>query len=204
MSESWDPDSAIGDGCLETVKRALAIMSTLWVGCIAAVASYYLSEIAGAIWAGAWSDVSDMILAMFESLLWSVILAPFYLLLSFWGFVLVPLLGLVMFYSLRADREVTWLWFATVVYTGIIALRGLMGESGLSSLAFDVIAWVILVLVMASIAALCLFFQGWRRNDQARHLQEVNAENELRRLEIEQTYGTKSFGQGNQTDFLDE
>ena len=192
-----DPGNVLGDGCWESVKRAFAIMSTLWMGCILAVTSFYFAEIFGALWGGAWSDVGDIISDMAETVLWTVLLAPFYVFFSIWGFLLLPLFGLVMFYMLRADKDVTWLWFATVAITGTVAMRGMTGDS--ASYGSEVVAWVLYALAIVALAAGCLLLKGWEKNAQARHLQEVSAENELRRIEIEQTYGTKTFGQGNVT-----
>ena len=202
VRNSLDPGNVLGDGCWESLKRAFAIMSTLWLGCILAVMSYFLSRVLAAVWDGAWGDVMDIIVSMLEMALWTVLLAPFLMLVSFGGFVLVPLLGLVMFYMLRSDKDITWLWYVTVLATGVIAMRGMTEES--MGYLIDVVAWVIFVLVMVALAVGCWLLKGWQRNAQARHLQEVSAENEVRRLEIEQTYGTKSFGQGNQSDYQDD
>ena len=46
-----DSGDVLGDGCWEALKRVLALVSTLWVGCIVALISYYFAEVAGAVWA---------------------------------------------------------------------------------------------------------------------------------------------------------
>ncbi|MDG0994401.1 MAG: hypothetical protein P8O22_06685 [Akkermansiaceae bacterium] len=197
-----DPGDTLGDGCWETLKRVLALVSTLWLGCIAALIAYYFAQVASAVWAGAWGDLGEIILEMGEAVLWSLLWAPFYLLFSLWGIVLLPLMGVVMLMMFRADKNVTWFWFSAVVGSGVMAMNGFI-ELPLVS-ALRAVAWVIFLLVMVSLAAGCWLFHGWQQNSQAAHLQEVMAENELRRLEIEQQYGTTSFGQGNVQEMDDD
>ncbi len=197
-----DPGDVLGDGCWETLKRVLALVSTLWLGCIAALIAYYFAEVAGAVWAGAWGDLGEIILEMGVTVLWSLLWAPFYLLFSLWGIVLLPLMGVVMLMMFRADKNVTWFWFSAVMGSGVMAMSGFI-ELPLVY-ALSAVAWVIFLLVMVSLAAGCWLFHGWQQNSQAAHLQEVMAENELRRLEIEQQYGTTSFGQGNVQEMDDD
>ncbi|MFK7912139.1 MAG: hypothetical protein AB8F34_16300 [Akkermansiaceae bacterium] len=197
-----DPGDVLGDGCWETVKRVFAMMSTLWVGCISALIALYMAEVVGAIWAGAWSDVGDIILDMGSSVLLAMVWAPLYYLFSFWGLIMIPLLIYVMFMMFRADMEVTKVWFVIVLIAGVIAMNGMIEVP--ANYALAAVAWVVFLFVMISLAAGCWFLRGWERNSQAQHLQEVSAENELRRIEIEQAYGTKSFGQNNQTDYRED
>lgn len=197
-----DPGDTLGDGCWETLKRVLALVSTLWLGCIAALIAYYFAEVAGAVWAGAWGNLGEIILEMGVTVLWSLLWAPFYLLFSLWGIVLLPLIGVVMLMMFRADKNVTWFWFSAVMGSGVMAMSGFI-ELPLVY-ALSAVAWVIFLLVMVSLAAGCWLFHGWQQNSQAAHLQEVMAENELRRLEIEQQYGTTSFGQGNVQEMDDD
>ena len=197
-----DPSDTLGDGCWETLKRVLALVSTLWLGCIAALIAYYFAEVAGAVWAGAWGDLGEIILEMGVTVLWSLLWAPFYLLFSLWGIVLLPLIGVVMLMMYRADKNVTWFWFSAVMGSGVMAMNGFI-ELPLVY-ALSAVAWVIFLLVMVSLAAGCWLFHGWQQNSQAAHLQEVMAENELRRLVIEQQYGTTSFGQGNVQEMDDD
>ncbi len=64
-------------------------------------------------------------------------------------------------------------------------------------LGFSIFSWIFFVLLLISLGVGLFFLKGWQQNVQVKHLQEVHAENELRRLKIEQEFGTKSFGQSN-------
>lgn len=184
-----------GDGCWETVKRVFALVTTLWGGCAMALVAFFLAEVVGAVLDGAWGDVGEIIVEMGVAVVWALLWAPFVFLLSVWGLVLVPLLGVVMFLMFRAEREVTWLWYGMVGCVGLLAMGGF--EDLPTSYVLTGVRWFIFFLMMVALAVACWFYRGWQRNAHARHLMEVHAENELRRLEMAQRFGTKSFGQGN-------
>lgn len=191
-----DPGDVLGDGCWETIKRVLSLVSTLWLGCMMVIIARFLGEMAGAAWSGAWGDMGEIILGMMESILWVLLWAPFYFLLSIWGLLFVPLIGLVLFLMFRTEKEVIWVWYVGVILIGVITMADFVG---IPDDGEDVVAWIGFVLLAFSLAAGCWLFKGWKGNMQALHLQEVSAENEMRRLEMEQKFGTKSFGQGEST-----
>ena len=201
MRFSLDPGDVVGDGCWETVKRVLVVASTLWVGAMAAIVAFYAAQAIGLVMSGAWSDLTDLILEAGEAILWGLLLAPIYFLFTFWGLVMIPLMGLVMFHMFRSDKDVTWVWFATSLIVSVVGLMGLLGFGADSSL--QVLAWVLLCFLMISLAVGCWLLMGWRRNAQARHLMEVHAENEQRRAELREKFGTTSFGQDHKPTWSD-
>lgn len=200
MKLPLDPGDVLGDGCWEAVKRVLVVVSTLWVGAIAALVALFAAQAVELMLSGAWGDLTDLMVEAGRTLIWALLLAPFYFLFSFWGFVLIPLMAVVLYGMCRSDKDVTWVWFASCVIVGVLGMTGVFDLSvGMQS-----VAWVVFILLVLSLAAGCWFLAGWRRNEQARHLIEVQAENEQRRLELGEKFGTKSFGQGNRDDFQDE
>lgn len=200
MRVAIDPGDVLGDGCWETVKRVLVVASTLWVGALAAIVAFFAGEAVGMMWIGAWGDLPALMLKAGETTLWAMILAPFYLLTTVWGFVLIPVMGVVMYTMFRTEKDVTWVWYSTCVLVGLVALKGmLLDGSGIMA-----VSWAVFIFLQISLGTGCWFLNAWRSNEQARHLMRVFMENEARRAELGKKFGTKTFGQGNLQDFDDE
>ncbi len=193
MRMALDPGDVLGEGCWETLKRVLILWSMLCGGCVAALLSLGMARVVDAAWAGAWSEVGKIMFMTGKSMLWAVFLGPFYYVFTLWGIVLVPLLGLTMYLMMRAERDVTWIWVGMVVLTGGIVMGNVVGVPGKAEGA---LAWMFFLFVLVSLGVGVFLLRGWQRNTQARHLQEVMAENEMRREGLKQRYGTSSFGQG--------
>ena len=201
MAVFGDPGEVIGYGCWETIKRVLVMCSTMWVGFFLALFALAVSEIVGAMWLGAWTDIDEMMLEVGQSLLFGLVLAPFYYLFSYWGFVCLPVLAVIFFFMFREDRDVMWFWYATVSLLGLVAI--LSGIDFSLGYAIDVVTWVAFGLELLSLAAGCWFLSGWNKNRHAQHLMDIHLQNEFRKSEIEKTYGTKSFGQDHHVDSSD-
>lgn len=190
---SLDPGDVLGDGCWEAIKRVLVVISTLWVGCLAALLAYCFTELVGAVIDGAWSDLGEMIVDMGGMIVWSFLWAPVVIIFSVWGLFLLPLLGLVMYLVFRAERQIIWTWFGIVVVVGCVAMEGL--DTLPATYRLTGVLWVSFLLILAVIAVMCWYYQSWQGNVHAQHLMEVHAENEQRRMEMRERFGTKSFGQ---------
>ncbi|NNJ87139.1 MAG: hypothetical protein HKP20_08210 [Akkermansiaceae bacterium] len=191
MKFPLDPGDVIGHGCWETVQRLLAPVSSIWIGCFCALASMFLAELVDLALSGSWSRVDDLLIEM----AWALLYAPMAIFLSFWSLLVVPLLGYIFYQMIRSEHDVAWMWLGTTAVCGLMVMISPMLED--TTMVFKVVAWVVFVVLLVSIGVAIFFISGWQQNAQARHVQEVMAENERRRLEIEQQYGTTSFGQDN-------
>ena len=122
MKLPLDPGDVFGDGCWEAVKRFLVVASTLWVGAIAAIVALFAVQAAELMWTGAWGDLKDLMVEAGGALLSARLLAPLYFLFSFWGFVLIPLMGVVLYGMFRSGKDVTWVWFSSCVIVGVLGM----------------------------------------------------------------------------------
>lgn len=191
MKFALDPGDVIGHGCWETIKRLLAPVSSIWIGSFCALVAMLLAEVVDMAWNGYWGEIDEL----FINMAWALLYAPLALFFSGWSLLVVPLLAYVFYQMIRSEQDMSWIWLGTTGVSGFMVMTsGAMEEMNIDYVAF---AWGFYVLLMVSLGVGIVFLKGWQQNAQARHLQEVMAENEMRRMEIEQEYGTKSFGQGN-------
>lgn len=192
MKFALDPGDVIGHGCWETIKRLLAPISSVWVGCFCALVSMFMAELVDMVWNGYGSKVGDLLVEM----AWAMLYAPLALFLSVWSLLVVPVLAYVFYQMIRGEHDVAWMWLGTTAVSGLMVMTSDFLMEGMEA-GFVIFAWVFFVMLLFSLGVGLFFWKGWQQNAQAKHLQEVMAENEIRRLAQEQQYGTKSFGQDN-------
>ncbi len=76
-----DPGDVIGHGCWEAIKRLLAPVSSVWIGCFCALVSMLMAELVDRAWSGYWSRIDDLLIDM----AWALLYAPLALFLSVWS-----------------------------------------------------------------------------------------------------------------------
>lgn len=166
MNLKFDPVDVVGAGCWDMLSRLFLFITAIFIGC----------------GIGSWSlHVHEMFSSPEEPLLMFLI-GPIHL-LSSWAVISLPLLLAFLGIFVRTEKELAPRWAGLAISMAIFCLCGYFKEA-------HWIAWPLCLLLCAMLATATWFFMQWSRNRWIQEMAELKAENQQRRLELQEKFGT--------------
>jgi hypothetical protein len=158
------------------VKQLFLFVASIWLGCTMGAAALLASGLAR----GGWSFDAEL-------LLYSPVL-----LLTIWIIPNVCFLGASMYWFVRNETNTP---LACGILAGVEALFSLAGRaSWLNGWLPQSIAWVTCIVLIVMMATGLWFLRQWQLNRWAIELEELKAENAMRRAQLKEQFGTDSAG----------
>lgn len=157
------------------MKQIALFVASIWLGCTMGGAAI----LAGRLTRG-WGFDSEL-------LLYSPLL-----LLTIWIIPNVCFLGASMYWFVRNETNTP---LACGIIAGVEAVVCLAGQAGrLRGWLPQSVAWVTCLALIAMMATGFWFFRQWQINRWAIELEELKAENAMRRVQLKEQFGTDSAG----------
>lgn len=157
------------------VKQLLLFLASIWLGCTMGAAALLAGRLADG-----WSFDGEL-------LLYSPVL-----LLTIWIIPNACFLGASMYWFVRNETNTP---LACGILAGVEALICVAGKTGRIHGWLPLsVTWVTCVMLIAMLATGLWFFRQWQLNRWAIQLEELKAENAMRRAQLKEQFGTHSAG----------
>lgn len=168
MNLKFDPVDVVGAGCGVAIARVFRLFATIFMGCGIASWSIHTTRMFGEPW---------------EPFVY-FISGPVHL-LSIWICFSLPTLieGIIMI--VRSDEPVG---LRDVVFATILGLWCMLGYR--SEMKSPALSWTLWIILSAMLATATWFWSQWSRNRWMQEIAELKAENDLRRQELQEKFGT--------------
>jgi hypothetical protein len=168
MNLKFDPVDVFGAGCWDAISRIFLFVSSIFMGC--GIAS--------------WALFADNLLDEPLSPFFAFLVGPLHL-FSAWALLAFPVMICGWFVMIRSEENLAPRWAGFAVVMGLFCM---LGQS--RSIGIPWISWPVWILLSAMLCTATWFFMQWQRNRWIQEMAELKAENEQRRLEIQEKFGT--------------
>ena len=187
MGIPLDIEDILGAGCLISIGRALSSLSCLWLGSATGIVAVEAGVLSVELLTGGGMppDLMDYLVGV----LIRCALGPLVLILSYTVLLFFPLLLAVYFTMARGDNGSLTKWLVYAGITGFLAVLSLTSQFDLDarSIGLSMAFWLV---AMISLTAGAFFLTAWQRRRMVQHLIGVAAENDQRRRELAEEFGT--------------
>lgn len=187
MGIPLDIEDILGTGCIASIGRALTSLSCLWLGAATGIVAVSFGSLGAELLQGGGLpvDLMDFLMGVCADCAFG----PLVLFRSYTFFFFFPLVLAVYFVFARGDNGTLTKWVVYAAITGALALLSFefLFDGNLLALLLSAALWIALI---ASLATGAFLLTGWQRRHMAMHLLGVAAENDQRRQEISETFGT--------------
>ena len=167
MNLKFDPVDVVGAGCWDAITRVFLFVTAVFIGC--GIAS--------------WAINVRSLLDEISAPIMYFLIGPVYL-LSVWAIIGFPVLIGGCFMMVRTEATLAPRW------TGLAIALGLLCMCGYGHADKAWLSWPLWIVLNAMYATATWFFIQWSRNRWIQEMAELKAENEQRRLEIQEKFGT--------------
>lgn len=168
MNLKFDPVDVIGAGCFDTIRRIFLFGTSVIVGC--GIGSWSLH--AGHMFDNPWEPILFFLAG------------PIHL-LSASAFVSFPLLIAGLFIMIRSEEDLAPRWAGLVSSLGLLVVLGYFKQ-----IDSHWLTWPLWLLMTAMLCTATWFWMKWSRNRWVQEILELKEENQQRRHEIHEKFGT--------------
>ena len=170
MALKFDPVDVIGAGCWETLLRFFLFVSAVMVGC--GIGSWSLH--AGHMFDEPWSPILYFLVG------------PLHL-FSYTIFISFPLGVAGLFVLFRSEEPLAPRWAALASSLGFLVVLGYFKD-----IEHHWLTWPLWFLMTSMLCTATWFWMKWSRNRWAQELLDIKVENQERRNELHEKFGTVS------------